>query len=96
MGRKLSLKAIKDYLGRMEGWESSEGQLKKEFLRDDFAGALRFVNKVGVLAEKADHHPDILIRYNRVTFYLATHSAGGITEMDFQLALQIDAAAALR
>jgi len=51
------------------------------------------VNKIGDLAEEADHHPDILIRYNRVTLFLSTHSAGGITETDFQLAEQIDEAA---
>ena len=93
MRRKLSLKAIEDKLQTLEDWEVEDGQLKKEFLVDDFVEALHFVNKVGELAEEADHHPDIMIKYNRVTFYLATHDAGGITEMDFQLAEQIDSAA---
>ena len=93
MRRKLSLKAIEDKLQGMEDWELEDGQLKKEFLLDDFVEALHFVNKVGDLAEEADHHPDILVRYNRVTFFLTTHSAGGITEADFDLAGQIDAAA---
>ena len=93
MRRKLSMKAIEDKLQTMEDWELEDGQLKKEFLVDDFVEALHFVNKVGAIAEDADHHPDILIKFNRVTFYLSTHSAGGITETDFQLAEQIDSAA---
>lgn len=93
MRRKLSTKAIEDKRQTMEAWELEDGQLKKEFLVDDFVEALHFVNKVGVIAEEEDHHPDILIKSNRVTFYLSTHSAGGITETDFQLAEQIDSAA---
>lgn len=93
MRRKLSTKAIEDKRQTMEAWELEDGQLKKEFLVDDFVEALHFVNKVGVIAEEKDHHPDILIKSNRVTFYLSTHSAGGITETDFQLAEQIDSAA---
>ena len=93
MRRKLSLKAIEDKLQTMEDWELADGQIKKEFLVDDFVEALLFVNKVGERAEEADHHPDILIKYNRVTFFIATHSAGGITEADFQLAEQIDSVA---
>ena len=95
MRRKLSLEAIEDKLQTMEDWELADGQIKKEFLVDDFVEALLFVNKVGELAEEADHHPDILIKYNRVTFFIATHSAGGITEADFQLAEQIDSVAPL-
>ncbi|MBF8298994.1 MAG: putative pterin-4-alpha-carbinolamine dehydratase [Dehalococcoidia bacterium] len=93
MRRKLSQKAVEEKLQTIEDWHLEDGQIKKEFVLDDFVEALQFVNKVGELAEEADHHPDILIRYNRVTFYLATHSAGGITEADFQLAVQIDSAA---
>ena len=93
MRRKLSLKAIEDKLQSMEDWALEDGQIKKEFLVDDFVEALHFVNKVGELAEEEDHHPDILIKYNRVTFYLSTHSAGGITETDFQLAEKIDSLA---
>jgi 4a-hydroxytetrahydrobiopterin dehydratase len=93
MRRKLSQKAIEDKLQTLEDWSFVDGQIQKEFLLDDFTEALHFVNKVGELAEEADHHPDILIRYNRVTFSLSTHSAGGITEVDFQLAEQIDSVA---
>jgi 4a-hydroxytetrahydrobiopterin dehydratase len=55
-----------------------------------FVGALAFVNQVGVLAEAANHHPDIDIRYNRVTLALMTHDSGGITYKDIDLATQID------
>lgn len=93
MRRKLSLKAIEDKLQAMEDWELEYGQIKKEFMVDDFVEALHFVNKVGELAEEEDHHPDILIKDNHVTFYLSTHSAGGITETDFSLAEKIDSLA---
>lgn len=60
--------------------------MEREFRFDDFAQALAFVNRVGELAEAADHHPDIELRYNRVTLRWWTHSAGGITERDRELA----------
>jgi 4a-hydroxytetrahydrobiopterin dehydratase len=56
-----------------------------------FADALAYVNAVGALAEEMDHHPDIDIRWNRVTLRLSTHSAGGITEADLELGRRIDA-----
>ena len=55
----------------------------------DFAGALTFVNAVGAEAERRNHHPDIDIRWNKVTLVLSTHSAGGLTEADFDLAAAI-------
>ncbi len=58
--------------------------------RRDFADALAFVNEVGALAEAADHHPDIDIRWNTVTLRLSTHSAGGLTTADLRLAAEID------
>ena len=64
--------------------------LVKVVRRGDFAGALAFVNAVGALAEAADHHPDIDIRWDTVTLRLTTHSAGGLTAKDLQLAAQID------
>ena len=55
----------------------------------DFAAALAFVNQIGAEAEKMDHHPDIDIRWNKVTLTLSTHSAGGLTDADFTLAQRI-------
>jgi 4a-hydroxytetrahydrobiopterin dehydratase len=75
------------------GWEREDDELVKKVRRADFAAALQFVNAVGELAEAANHHPDIEIRWDTVVLRLSTHSAGGITAADLQLAGQIDALA---
>ena len=66
-------------------------EIRKKFELKDFVRAMGFVNSVALLAEKANHHPDIDIRWNAVTLTLSTHSAGGLTEKDFVLARKIDA-----
>ena len=71
-------------------WEMAGGQLVKSVSCGDFARALAFVNEVGRLAEAANHHPDIDIRYSRVTLALVSHDAGGITNRDLDLARAID------
>jgi 4a-hydroxytetrahydrobiopterin dehydratase len=71
-------------------WERDGHELVKVQREHDFAGALDFVNRVGAIAERADHHPDIDIRWNTVTLRLSTHSAGGITTKDLELAREID------
>ena len=76
---------------RAIGWRREGTELVKEVRRQGFAGALAFVNQVGALAEAADHHPDIDIRWDTVTLRLSTHSAGGLTEKDLSLAAQVDA-----
>jgi 4a-hydroxytetrahydrobiopterin dehydratase len=73
-----------------EGWSIDGEVLSKTFAHDSFAAAIGFVAAVGVLAEKAFHHPDIDIRYSKVTIALTTHDAGGLTENDTDLATQID------
>ena len=75
---------------RAIGWRREGSELVKEVRRPGFAGALAFVNQVGALAEAADHHPDIDIRWDTVVLRLSTHSAGGLTENDLSLAAQID------
>lgn len=88
-------------LGGLPGWavvatRAHPGQdaIEKEFTFADFSQALAFANRVGALAEEADHHPDILLHgYKRVTITLTTHSAGGITERDLALAARIESAA---
>jgi 4a-hydroxytetrahydrobiopterin dehydratase len=72
-------------------WRRDGAELVKQSQRDGFAGALGYVNEVGALAEAANHHPDIDIRWDTVTLRLTTHSAGGLTEKDLALAAQIDA-----
>jgi 4a-hydroxytetrahydrobiopterin dehydratase len=74
-------------------WHLIGGKLVKTVVCADFIGALDFVGSVGELAEAADHHPDIDIRYNRVTLSLLTHDAAGITRLDLDLARLIDQAA---
>ena len=69
-----------------EGWSEVEGALERTFTFPDFRGALGFVNRVGELAEAENHHPDIAVSYNRVTLRWWTHTAGGITDRDVELA----------
>jgi 4a-hydroxytetrahydrobiopterin dehydratase len=71
------------------GWQVSDGELTRTVTRKDFRDALLLVNAIGFLAERAEHHPDILISWNTVTLTLVTHSEGGLTEKDFDLARQI-------
>jgi 4a-hydroxytetrahydrobiopterin dehydratase len=71
-------------------WQLLGGKLVKAVACDGFVGSLAFVGAVGELAEGANHHPDIDIRYNRVTLALVTHDSGGITQLDLDLAGAID------
>jgi len=68
------------------GWAEVDNALERTFEFDSFVGALAFVNRVGELAESENHHPDIAIHYNRVTLRWWTHTAGGITDRDRELA----------
>ncbi|HJS50207.1 MAG TPA: 4a-hydroxytetrahydrobiopterin dehydratase [Gaiellaceae bacterium] len=69
-----------------EGWSEVDGALERTFQLESFVQALAFVNRVGELAEAENHHPDIAIHYNRVTLRWWTHTAGGITDRDRDLA----------
>lgn len=73
-------------------WSEMNGAIQRTYQLKDFVSAMAFVNKVADLAESAQHHPDVLIRYNKVTLTLSTHDAGGVTEKDFALAAQADKA----
>lgn len=74
----------------LPNWQIEGGELVRTFEFKDFVGSLEFVNLVGDLAEKAGHHPDIDIRYSRVRLALVTHDQGGMTNKDFDLAVQVD------
>jgi 4a-hydroxytetrahydrobiopterin dehydratase len=87
----LDLAAVDAALADGIAWERDGNELVQVHKERDFAGALDFVNRVGEIAERADHHPDIDIRWNTVTLRLSTHSSGGITNADLALATQIDA-----
>jgi 4a-hydroxytetrahydrobiopterin dehydratase len=82
----LSPTQIDQQLGSLPAWRVEAGELVRTFTFADFLSAMRFVNRVADAAETAGHHPDIDIRYNKVRLALVTHSAGGLTEMDFALA----------
>lgn len=88
--RVLSESEIQDGLTRLPGWELRDGRLRKRFQFRTFLRAIAFVNSVGYLAESAGHHPDITINYNRVTLRIITHSAGALTDRDFELASAIE------
>jgi 4a-hydroxytetrahydrobiopterin dehydratase len=90
MSDKLSPAQVNDKLSKLDGWTNKQGSLVKEFVFADFKAAMAFVNRVAGLAELANHHPDIAIVYNKVSLQLSTHSAGGITDKDFDLAAAID------
>lgn len=90
--QKLSDEQIGENLDSIPEWSELNGAIQRTFQFQDFAASMLFVNKVADLAEAADHHPDILVRYNKVTLTLSTHDAGGITDKDFALAKRVDGA----
>src|SRR2546426_2820140 len=90
----LSDDEVRDGLARLPGWDLSGAEIVKEWTLGSFRDAVAFVVRVSFEAETADHHPDIDIRYNRVRFVLSTHSEGGITAKDLDLAGRIDRIAA--
>jgi len=69
-----------------DAWSEADKALERTFEFDDFRAALAFVNRVGELAESENHHPDIAIHYSKVTLRWWTHTAGGITDRDRELA----------
>ncbi|MGI9649082.1 MAG: 4a-hydroxytetrahydrobiopterin dehydratase [Acidimicrobiia bacterium] len=71
-------------------WERDGESISRTFVFSDFTGSVGFVVRVGFLAEAANHHPDIDIRWNRVTLVLSTHEAGALTALDTSLAAAID------
>ena len=82
---------LADLSSRRPEWEVGDAEMRRTFAFDDFVGSVGFVTQVALLAEKANHHPDIDIRWNEVTLTLSTHSEGGLTDKDRDLSEQIDA-----
>jgi len=85
----LSENEISEKLGGLVGWGQEGNQIVKQFKFKNFVESIGFVSKVAILAERVDHHPDILIEYSKVTITLSTHSEGGLTKKDFDLASEI-------
>jgi 4a-hydroxytetrahydrobiopterin dehydratase len=90
---QLSDIAIQRGLGSLPGWSRKGGALSKTFQFETFPAGINFVVRVAEAAEAAQHHPDIDIRYTRVTCTLTTHDAGGITQKDLNMANEIEFAA---
>lgn len=86
----LNEKKIAAKLASVKGWKQKNNEIYRTFTFKDFVRAMGFVQSVAIIAEKEDHHPDIDIRWNKVTLVLSTHSEGGITEKDFSLAVLIN------
>ena len=83
---------IRRGLDDLEGWTREGDAIRKTYTLDSFPEAIAFVHRIAELAERANHHPDIDIRFDRVGCSLSTHSEGGLTRRDFDLARQLDAA----
>ena len=90
---KLTEQEIASRRKNAPGWTREGDAIRKTFTFGKFADGIRFVDRVAVAADAMDHHPDIDVRYTKITMTLATHSAGGLTAKDFDLAAKIDAAA---
>jgi 4a-hydroxytetrahydrobiopterin dehydratase len=87
---KLTEDEITAHLSNLPGWTRAEETIRKTYQFADFTHALAFVNQVAETAEEVDHHPDIDVRYNKVTLALTTHHAGGLTLNDVDLAAVCD------
>ncbi|MBA3431841.1 MAG: 4a-hydroxytetrahydrobiopterin dehydratase [Actinobacteria bacterium] len=90
MADLLDEEEVQQRLDELGDWELEDDQIQKIFEFDDFPSAVQFVSDVAKLAERYNHHPDIDIRYNRVRLVLTTHSEGGLTALDFDLAADIE------
>jgi 4a-hydroxytetrahydrobiopterin dehydratase len=90
MADRLSEEMINTQLANLNSWSREGDEIRRTIKCASFPAAIAFVTQVGFLAEAAGHHPDIDIRWRRVTLALTTHDAGGLTEKDFDLAGQIN------
>ena len=88
--RLLSENEISTRLVELSGWTAKDNKLTRKFSFANFAESLGFVNKVGAIAEAADHHPDITFGWGHAEITTTTHDRGGITDVDFALAAKID------
>ena len=88
---RLSDAEIEERLGSLDGWERSGDAIVKRFDNGDFKGSVEFVNRLTPEAEEMNHHPDLEISWKTVTVSISTHSEGGLTDNDFELARRIDA-----
>lgn len=90
MAQKLTDQQIEAELAKSPDWAEVSGAIQRTFQFPDFKASMAFVDGLAEYAERVQHHPDILIRYNKVTISANTHDAGGITAKDFALAGEAD------
>ncbi len=90
---RLGEEQIASRLHELADWRREGGAIVKDFRLDDFKGSVDFVNRLTPVAEEMNHHPDLEISWNRVTVSITTHSEGGLTDNDFELARKIDSLA---
>ncbi|MGN9766260.1 4a-hydroxytetrahydrobiopterin dehydratase [Micromonospora sp. SD12] len=90
MADVLTAEAVRDELGGLAGWSGDPGGITRTVELADFPEAIAVVDRVAVAAEEMDHHPDIDIRWRTLTFRCVTHSVGGVTRRDLELARRID------
>ncbi|HET7699136.1 MAG TPA: 4a-hydroxytetrahydrobiopterin dehydratase [Vicinamibacterales bacterium] len=91
MTQRLSDESITRQLSGLNGWTRDGDAIRKQFTLGGFPDAVAFVIRLAFDAEAADHHPDITINYRKVTLSFSTHSAGGLTQKDFDGARQVEA-----
>ena len=91
--RKLTEDEARERMAGLDGWKLKEDKIKKYYKFADFAGALAFVNKIGEIAERLDHHPDIKFGWGYAKVKTTTHDRDGVTDFDIELARQVDAIA---
>lgn len=90
----LDTAAIEHQLASLPAWRVEKGELVREFRFASYLAGIEFVSRVALLAEAMNHHPDLIVGWRKVTVRLSTHSAGGLTRLDFELAGQITSVAA--
>ena len=93
---RLSDDEIRSGLEKLPGWERKDDEIQKQYELASFPDAIAFVTRVGFLAEKANHHPDLDVRWRKVRVALSTHDEGGITGRDLALAGEIEGVAGPR
>lgn len=86
----LDTATVRDRLEALPGWQFEEDAIHKEYTFDDFVSAVDFVNRLTEVAEEKEHHPDLEVSWGRVVVHLSTHSEGGVTEKDLEMARAVE------
>ena len=92
--KALTQRQVSNRLAKLEQWAECGDAIQRTFHFADFVTSMKFVNEIAQAAERVQHHPDILVRWNKVSLTLSTHDAGGITDKDFSFAADADRIAA--